>query len=341
MKKIKIISSYSKNSNDAGKKAKKDIEDILLKEFDIEKLYYERIDKLKGFKKLIYKLKKIVYTLKNTISTDILIVQFPYTTSIFMTSFAKHKICFIHDLACLRNFNMKLKNKEIKFINSCEYVIAHNNRMKEFLTENGVNHEKIFVNNIFDYLADGNIKNKKEFNREKLSISFVGNVNKKKTPFLYQLDPKKMNFKLFLCGIGIDSDINDKEIYRGQFKPEELLDNINEDLGLVWGGTFDDSDMFGDDTDSYKRYTKYNNPHKLSCYLAAGIPVVVWEKSAMAEFVKKNNVGYTINNIYDINNLDLSEYNVKKENAINIGNKLREGYYTKQVINQVLNKIEN
>ena len=72
--------------------------------------------------------------------------------------------------------------------------------------------------------------------------------------------------------------------------------------------------------------------------MAADIPVIVWEKSAIAEFVKKNNVGYTVKNVYNINDIDFSDYDIKRKNAIKIGKRVREGYYTKKVIKEILDE---
>ena len=85
-----------------------------------------------------------------------------------------------------------------------------------------------------------------------------------------------------------------------------------------------------------KNYTKYNNPHKLSCYMAAGLPVIVWEKAAISKFVKDNNIGYTIKKIDDINTLDFSDLKEKAENVKKIEEKVQNGEYTKNVIKKIL-----
>ena len=60
-----------------------------------------------------------------------------------------------------------------------------------------------------------------------------------------------------------------------------LEDIVQEgNLGLIWDGASDSSD----EDIGMKNYTRYNNPHKLSCYMAAGLPVIVWEKSAISKF---------------------------------------------------------
>jgi hypothetical protein len=176
------------------------------------------------------------------------------------------------------------------------------------------------------------VSDKKVENKTIDGIAFVGNLAKEKTPFIHQLDENKMKFNLHLYGVGIDKDINSKIVYEGSFNPDELPLYINQKLGLVWDGNYDESD----EDKSYKNYTKYNNPHKLSCYIASGIPVIVWEKAAVANFVKENNIGYVINNIYDINNLSFDDYETKKKNVIEISKKVRNGYYTNKVFDEIL-----
>ncbi|NRO11242.1 Beta-1,6-galactofuranosyltransferase WbbI [Lactobacillus helveticus] len=46
-------------------------------------------------------------------------------------------------------------------------------------------------------------------------------------------------------------------------------------------------------------YLRYNDPHKLSLYLASGIPVIIWKKAAEAKFVEENKVGITVDSLED------------------------------------------
>ena len=126
-------------------------------------------------------------------------------------------------------------------------------------------------------------------------------------------------------------------IYKGSYEPEVLPSKLYGKLGLVWDGRCDESD----EEITYKRYTKYNNPHKLSCYMAAGLPVIVWRKAAVAKFVEENNIGYLISNIYEINNIDYDTYDEKVKNVNIIKNRVKEGYYTKKVIDKIIIDIEN
>lgn len=77
---------------------------------------------------------------------------------------------------------------------------------------------------------------------------------------------------------------------------------------------------------------KINNPHKTSLYLASGMPVIIWDKAALAEFVQRNCCGITIKSIGEIDEklkvMSEEEYQTIKANAENIGKRLRSGYYT-------------
>ena len=115
-----------------------------------------------------------------------------------------------------------------------------------------------------------------------------------------------------------------------------MPNKIDGNLGLVWDGNFDESD----EEKNYKNYTRFNNPHKLSCYIASGMPVIVWKKSAIADFVRENNIGYEISNLYDINKLDFSDYDVKKKNVEKLEQRVRKGYFTQSALSKILKKYD-
>ena len=93
-------------------------------------------------------------------------------------------------------------------------------------------------------------------------------------------------------------------------------------------------------TGRFGEYTKYNNPHKTSLYLSAGLPVIVWNEAAISEFVLKNNVGITVSNLTEVreilSEMSADDYGIMKKNALEVGKKLRDGFYTKQAIQKVI-----
>lgn len=66
----------------------------------------------------------------------------------------------------------------------------------------------------------------------------------------------------------------------------------------------------------------------------------MWEKAAIADFVNKYNIGYTISKIYDINEIDLSDYNQKLANISKLQQEVRNGEFTIRVFDKVLKDME-
>lgn len=341
---IVITITNSKLLN-AGPKAKLDIVNILKENFQIqEKTLDFRLDYTDSntfFRKLFSNLEKIKEIFKtNFYKEDIKIFQYPLSIILEEMSIMpkKNVILFVHDLLeTRRNEYSKRVKKEIKFLKKFKYLVVHNDKMKDYLVKNGIDKDKVFIIELFDYLCKKEISEKNHDLKKQIKVVYAGNLIKEKSPFIYQIDSNKLKFKINLYGKGIEKDLTDKISYKGAYSPDELPEKLDGDLGLVWDGNFDESD----ENKSMKNYTKYNNPHKLSCYIAGEIPVIVWEKSAVADFVDKYNIGYKISNIYDINNLDFSNYNEKLENIKKLSKKVKSGYFTKKVMEEVLEKINN
>lgn len=341
-----VLTIKSLGGFNAGPKAPNDISQILEEKYNAKNEYLVQNDSILA--KIKYRCKIFSTIIKSRIKKEILVMQFPMyeTTTLLNKLFLlalnlinKEKtIILIHDLDSLRSEEEILKKQEYDRLSKVKYIIVHNDKMKKYLEEIGIK-AKLYSLELFDYICD----KKQDFERsqtdidnKKLEVIYAGNLKKDKSPYIYQLKQENMNFKINLYGVGIDKNINEKLIYKGKFPPNELPDKIQGTLGLIWDGNFDESD----ENIKFKYYTKYNNPHKLSCYIAAGIPVIVWRKAAIADFVEKHNIGYIISNIYDINKIDLSNYIEKIENVKEIQKKVRNGEFTKEVFDKILLDME-
>ena len=112
------------------------------------------------------------------------------------------------------------------------------------------------------------------------------------------------------------------------------MNNLEGSFGLVWDGTSVDSCL-----GLYGGYLKYNNPHKVSLYLTAMLPVIVWSNSAMADFVTKNKLGITVDKLEDISKkiaeLTEEEYKEMINNAKNVSNSLKQGKYLSKAIEKL------
>ena len=337
---MKIFTLKLKGNFHAGPKAPSDIVDICVNKLGMKSVILPQAEG--ALNKIKYRFKIYGMFLSSFFKGEILILQFPmYENSkilnglfLFFLGFVRKNrtIVVIHDIDGLRYNDETILKQDVKRLNKIGYIVVHNEKMKKRLEDAGVT-SKLYCLELFDYLCDKSNKNEKKlFNSQEIKIAYAGNLIEKKSPFLYQLDIAKLKYKFNLYGVGIEKNLNDKMVYKGKKEPNKLPNEIEGDLGLVWDGNFDESD----EGTGFKNYTKYNNPHKLSCYLASGLPVIVWRKSAISEFVTKNNIGYVISNLYEINNLDFSDYEKKLMNVQRIKLQVRDGEYTQNVIKRII-----
>lgn len=333
----------------ASTKARKDVEYILknlnFKEFYIETKYGVQQNKLLKFKQLIDYRKNCeiwMKTITNLKKDDILLIQYPLINTMlgFEKVMEKLKekgiitIILIHDLDSLRFIGMpRIVKEDRNVINKATYIIAHNKKMKEKLIEMcKIDKDRIIELEIFDYILDNEII-PRERKKDK-PIIIAGNLSKEKAEYLkYLKNVNNVTFNLY--GKGYQKDEDEKNInYKGVFLPEELINNLDGSFGLVWDGNSIDTC-----SGPYGEYLRYNNPHKISLYLTAMLPVIVWKESAMAEFVEKNKVGITIEKLDDIpfavQKIIDEEYAKMIENTKVISQDLRRGEYLKKSIYKI------
>lgn len=281
------------------------------------KIWKKEISKLKENDEII-----IQYPLNNTILKFDKIIDYCNENNIIT-------VILIHDLDSLRFLNMPRIVKEDKLVlNKSTYIISHNEKMTEKLISMGNDKRKIVNLSLFDYLYEDSSYHE----RKKIDpVIIAGNLSKEKAGYISELNTiKKSNFNLY--GIGYSEDnIYPNITYKGAFKPDELIENLEGSFGLVWDGNSKDTC-----NGPYGEYLKYNNPHKVSLYLAAGLPVVVWNKSAISKFIEDNNLGISIGSLEEIpeeiNNISYDQYNDMLVNVNKISNLIRTGNYTKKSI---------
>lgn len=254
-------------------------------------------------------------------------------------------IVMIHDLESLRKKNNSNEEKTKSaglFADKCllkqfDAIICHNSVMKEYLISLGYCADKIICLEIFDYLTKANVKHRKQ--SEIPSIAIAGNLDMKKSGYIYKLDFPEDVLTIHLYGVNFEASRASSNLnYHGSFEAEELSEYLSGDFGLVWDGISTETC-----TGNTGEYLRYNNPHKLSLYLASNMPVIVWEESATADFVISRNVGFTVKSLNEIpekiRTLSSVDYQMMCDAAQREGKKLRSGYYTKRAIDQALRVI--
>lgn len=327
------------NKFDAGSKAVKDCYQILkengFKNYDIN----NKKEGNKVIKKLynIFALRKFYNFPKNSL------IVFPhpiYTETSYINILKKIKekknltyVFLIHDLETLRGLFIKDREKYVLWDNTmleiADYIISHNDKMTEYLVSKGIKKERIFDLEIFDYLYPK--ENTITYDK---SVLLAGNLNPEKSKYISQLkNIKDVNFQLY--GVNCDQDsLSENVNYNGAFPPDEVPAQLTKGFGLVWDGSSID-----ECTGNTGNYLRYNNPHKLSLYIASGIPVIVWKQSAEAGFVKKYNVGFAVDSLSELstimNDMTKEKYDDIVKNVKEVSKKVRTGYFLTKSLEKI------
>lgn len=343
------ISRNYKGTSSAGNKAKTDVEKIM------ESMAFRNI----GLSQTISR--NQVYSFFRTLAGvivaphrlhkgDCLVLQYPvkkYFTYICNMAHLRgtHVIVLIHDLGSFRRKALTVK-QEIDRLNHADYIIASNYSMKCWLEEHGCKCP-IGTQQVWDYISNVPVTMRHKHRDDEpsvfpakkcYSITYAGALSPRKNSFLYQVGSKLNSTKIFLYGIGFDVEkANGAERFSCQnfVQSDELIATMKGDFGLIWDGdsTTTCSGNFGE-------YLRYNNPHKTSLYLRSGLPVIIWNKAALADFVRENKVGLCIDSLDELENIlkqvSAEEYAAMKENAMQMQTKLQSGYYMKQALNTAL-----
>ena len=327
--------------NNAGYKAREDV-DTILKSCGLKQLmtieYGLLSDKKYRFRMDYW---RFLFSLCN-IKNKWIVLQYPgcrgriIKKAIDRLIHNNHLIFFVHDLEYLRFKNTKNELQyEINFLNRASIIVSHNSCMTRRLQQDGVTIPIIELQ-LFDYLLKTPVP--KCSCKLGSRIVFAGNLAK--SDFLKDIAMQDLNVEFTLYGSGFDknlikwSNIN----YSGSFSPDEVPYKLEGSFGLIWDG--DSTSTCEGQTGEYMRY---NNPHKLSLYIVAGLPVIAWRKAAIAQFVKLYNIGIVVDSLEDIsteiNKINIEEYNLMRNNIKSLQKKIASGFFTKSALRSINNII--
>lgn len=342
MKKYVICNTVCRGDNNAGSKAGRDAVKIAVRNgYEFVKLYEASgihttiANVCEGFFntwKLCLKLEK----------GDIVFLQYPVNRWLMGKMYRMlnkkhaHLVTLIHDIDFLRNVSLRdkgiqgMRELELSLLSQSEYIIAHNPAMICALKDAGLKAEFVSLN-LFDYIYEG--EDAKRTNDGALVVA--GNLAEKKAGYIYKL--KGQRFKLSLYGSNLgDNFMNDCAEYHGSFPPDELIENMSGTYGLVWDGPEVDS-CAGD----YGQYLRINNPHKVSLYIAAGLPVVVWKQSALYPFVVEHNIGFGVDSLLEIDReIEKQDYEFLVMNVSKMQGKVRGGIFLTSALEDAERRIQ-
>lgn len=240
-------------------------------------------------------------------------------------------IVLVHEVESLRKeYDSCYRKEEFEVILSIgDVFIVHNDKMRQFYIDRGIEASHVISLGVFDYL-NSQVNIKKVFER---SVTIAANLDLSKSPYLLQLK-KLENLKIHLYGPNYTDNILEKAVnikYYGSLPTEIIPLRLDRGFGLVWDGNSIETCSGGTG-----EYLRYNNPHKMSLYLSSGLPVIIWREAAQAQFVEKNKVGFCIDSLYDIydvlQHFSEEQYRFYVQNAERMSQTLKEGGYIKTAV---------
>ena len=292
-------------------------------------------------------LRGIINTIYRAKKGDKVFIQYPYYPYVInrilfsMLNLGRklkgfETIVLIHDIINLRKENIepieqsKLLTEELQTLdNNCDTIICHNAKMKDLFVRICGKKDKFVILGPFDYIYHKKaISTNCDMNDVKIIIA--GNLSKNKCGYLYKL-PQTKGVSYNLYGLGYEGVENDYIHYKGAFPPDELIQHLEGNFGLVWDGEDVDSC-----TGATGNYLRYNNPHKFSLYIAAGLPLIVWKESALADYVKEKGIGICLNSLNELDiilkNLDKKQYDTILHNIFNLRKEIINGEHLRSCL---------
>lgn len=327
------IEEYVFNDYNASSKARKDVSHFvhqfgfktLIKNDKSQKRYGKLAKSLKAFQIFA----KVFFLNKN----DVLFIQTSHLLLkpiLRIKKFRKFKVIYlIHDVFSLC-YNTELSIREhyneierdIKLLNGCDCVIAHNQIMIDRLRKLGCKTSLVSLN-IFDYACTIPAK-ERIWDKNNIEIAFAGNISKSR--FLNQLDKNNPPFQVNVYGSPqpLFQHLN----YKGCVDADLLPNVIEGHFGLIWEGDYE--------VNLENNYNQINNPHKLSMYIVAGLPIITLKGTAAGAFIEKEEIGFTVTSLDEIHDkithISEKQYNAMTIKCLCLRNMLINGSHIKQAL---------
>lgn len=333
-----FISRNYYNRTSAGNKAKTDNEDTMRRMgFNNIGLHRSFIDnKVAAF---FLDLTGVVRLCLFTGRHDIIVLQYPLKKYFSFICHVAHLkgarvVALIHDLGSFRRRKLSVRH-EIRRLSHADYVIASNEAMEQWLHDNGLQRPTGALG-LFDYISPA-VPQRKSYAdgfSGPLKVVYAGSLNARKNSFFLQMPDVVRSYELVVYGNkdGLGTMPDSSHIIFHDFVPaDDFIGHVDADFGLIWDG-----DSVDACTGDFGMYLQYNSPHKMSFYLRAGLPVIIWRKAALAPLVRRAHIGLCVDSLRNLDDIlgrvTPEEMDTMKRNALVVGRKLSEGRYLREAI---------
>lgn len=231
-----------------------------------------------------------------------------------------HLVVFVHDFVPLMFANNAyLMQWYLGAYNLADLVILPSEKMEHVLRENGLT-STVHYQSVWDHVTGIELVGDPQFQRK---LKFAGNTSR--FPFVKDW-ASDLPLEVFS-----DGDVSGNGFLKmmGWQSDEQLLRELHKGgFGLVWSEDIENQ---------YEReYSEMNVSFKFSTYLAAGLPLIVNKGLAREPFVKSYGLGLVAESLEEaveqIKSISEEEYQAIVQRVRGVGNLVREGFFTKQLL---------
>ena len=343
MNRLCFISRNYRGINSAGNKAKTDYERIL-RDMGATNLGLETTFSTSQVVSFVRNLMGIIRMSYKVQSGDIILLQYPVKKYFSLICRIAHKrgaktVALIHDLGCMRRKKLT-EQQEIRRLMHTDAVIASNEVMMHWLKEKGYTKPLDYLG-LHDYLSDSEPRTPKQ--HTPLKVVYAGTLAVRKNAFLMDMAAQVSNYELVIYGKhkGLPRLKGDGHIKVNPFlSADKFIREVEGDFGLVWDG-----DSLETCSGHFGEYLRWNTPHKVSFYIRAGLPMIVWRQSAVAPIVEQEGIGLCIDSIEELNNLlpsitpqQLSEM---RQRVSIVCSRMAHGEYLREAVGRILPEMRN
>lgn len=343
MNRLCYLSKNYPNTDGSGNKAKTDNEDTLSlmgavnlankRTYQHNKIIAFFID-LAGIVKYMFSVRK----------GDRIVLQYPHKKYFsFICHVARWRkaktIALIHDLGSFRRKRLTT-DKEIKRLMNADFVIASNEVMQQWLKEHGYKNPTGALG-LFDYRSATQHSSPTTHHPSPRMV-YAGALSMRKNAFMLQMAKEELPYEFHVYGnrSGLPQIQDNPQITYHDFMPaDEFIRGVDADFGLVWDGDSTDSC-----TGNFGEYLRFNSPHKVSFYLRAGLPIIIWREAAVAPIINKEGVGISIDSIDQLKDLlpRLKQEDIEKmrHNVQELSMRLKNGEFLKNAVNNAVKELQ-
>ena len=337
------ISKNYRHTQSAGDKAKTDIETIM-SATGYRNLGLKQNRSKNAVKAYFVTLASEMLGVMRLHRGDLLVVQYPLKKYYdFVVDKAVKRgakvVTVIHDLGSFRRKKLTV-DEEIARLNRSAVVVVHSEAMREWLVAHGLT-TKTVVLGLFDYLSESTAKKEHASDGQRRRVMFAGNCSPSDNGWIYELARTEPDVDIVLYGGGVDETQAAQNIQAmGYVDSDTLIAKAEGDYGVVWYGS-----SLDEGAGALGEYLRYNAPHKTSLYLRAGLPVIIWDQAALADIVRRLDVGICVPTLRGLGDVLASvspeRYEAMRANAAAVAEKLSKDEFISEALTSAENMIDS